>query len=160
MRKAITFIAASLLVASAFGAGEVYRWRGADGVWHYSDQPRAGAELVRAGTPTQPPQADQAAAAAATGEPSMAPADAPPAQTTDSLPVSEDVAAEVRAAAAAAKSEQCKRAEDQYTRAIQARRITRTDADGKLSYLNSAEIDAARLQARANRDLACNPNGA
>src|SRR5690606_41653277 len=47
MRKIITFTAATLLMASAFGAGEVYRWRGADGAWHYADQPRPGAELGR-----------------------------------------------------------------------------------------------------------------
>ena len=27
--------------------GEVYRWKDVNGVWHYSDQPQPGAELVK-----------------------------------------------------------------------------------------------------------------
>lgn len=150
MRKIITFTVASLLAASAFAEGEVYRWKAADGTWAYSDQPRPGAELISgpintdastdaAQQPASPPQVDAAPVAA------------------DNAPVSDDVAAQVRAEVAAAKVEQCKKAEEAYQKAIAARRITRTDEQGNTVYLNAAEIDDARLRARANRDLACAP---
>ena len=35
--------------------------------------------------------------------------------------------------------------------------IYKTDEKGNRTYLSSAEIDAARLEARATRDLTCNP---
>jgi hypothetical protein len=38
---------------------------------------------------------------------------------------------------------------------MQARRVYKTDEKGNRVFLNSAEIDAARLEARSNRDLAC-----
>ena len=85
------------------------------------------------------------------------PPPAPAEAESESLPVSEDVAREVRATADALKAEQCKKAQDNYQRTLEARRITRTDDQGNKTFLNSAEIDAARLQARANRDLACGP---
>ena len=148
MRKIITFTAATLLMASAFAAGEVYRWKAADGTWHYSDQPRAGAELVRG---PQRPTGDAAPQPAAP----TAPASQPMATTEDPLPVSEEVAEEVRSAAAIAKADQCTRAESAYQDALKARRIYRTDAQGNRVYMTDAEMDGARLQARANRDLAC-----
>lgn len=158
MRKITTFSLAILLTASAFAAGEVYRWRGADGTWHYSDQWRPGAELVSGtGRPIPPPEmAPSNEAAPATQE------SAEPPSNTD-LPVSDAVASEVRAAAATAKQEQCKRAEATYQQALAARRFYKVDAQGKrlvdaqgnAVFMNSAEIDAQRLQARANRDLAC-----
>lgn len=155
MRKITTFSLAFLVTASAFGAGEVYRWRGADGTWHYSDQPRPGAELVAtSGRPRPAPQPEQQVQ-------SSEPQEAAP--TNNDLPVSDSVASEVRAAAAAAKSEQCKQAEAQYQQAIVARRFYKVDAEGKRLldaqgnpvFMNSAEIDAERLQARAIRDQAC-----
>jgi len=129
----------------------VYRWKGPDGTWHYSDQPRPGAELVRGTQVTRP-------AAAETQATEAAPQTEAPAEPVayEPLPVSDAVAQEVRAAAATAKAEQCKKAEDLYQRALQARRIIKsTDAQGKSVFMNEAEADAARLQARANRDLAC-----
>lgn len=146
MRKIITFTVATLLVSSAFAAGEIYRWKAPDGTWHYSDQPRPGAEQVRGSQlarPSTPP-----ASQPTNPQPPVQPAD-------DALPVSPEVAAEVRAEAAAIKAEQCKRAEAQYQEAIQARRIYRTDEQGNRVYMSEAEADQARIQARANRDLAC-----
>jgi hypothetical protein len=149
MRKTLILTAITLIATSAFAAGEVYRWKDSDGTWHYSDQPHPGAELVKG---TQRPVAI----------PATAPPPAPPAPpasdaaTADTLPVSEDVADQVRAEAATAKTNQCKKAEERYTTAINARRIYKTDAEGNRVYLTDAELDAQRLQARAARDLACN----
>lgn len=157
MRKITTFSLALLVTASAFGAGEVYRWRGADGTWHYSDQPRPGAELVMGSGRTLPVPAP--------AQEESAPESQAPSADSDNndIPVSDAVASEVRAAAAAAKSEQCKQAEAQYQQALVARRFYKVDAQGKRLtdaqgnpvFMNNAEIDAERLQARAIRDLAC-----
>ena len=150
MRRILTFTAALLVTASAFATGEIYRWKDDNGTLHYSDQPHPGAVLVRAATNS-----------ADTGDSVTPPQDAaPPTLTTDdssSLPVSSEVASEVRQQAAAAKAEQCKQAQQVYQKAIEARRIYKTDEAGNRVYFSSAEMDAARLRARAARDLACGP---
>ncbi len=153
MRKISTFAIAILLTASAFGAGEIYRWKGPDGTWHYSDQPRAGAELVRGPQMARPTGEAEPAAA------SPPQSTQPLATTDDPLPVSADVAAEVRSQAEAARADQCKRAEAAYQQALTARRIFRTDAQGNRVYMSEEEMDAARLQSRAQRDLACGNGG-
>jgi hypothetical protein len=151
MRKMLTATVVSLLVAStAFAAGEVYRWKDANGSWHYSDQPLPGAELVRG--PQHP-----VPGAAKPGTPGTAPAASIPTDPSGAPVVSPEIAAQVRAEAATAKTEQCKKAEQSYLSSVQARRIFKTDAQGNRTYLSSAEIDAARLEARSNRDLACGP---
>ena len=149
MRKIITFTATTLLMASAFGAGEVYRWRGADGAWHYSDQYRPGAELV-ASTPAARLTTEFESPPSVPTQPASQPA-----ESTGEMPVSAEVAAEVRSAVATVRAEQCKKAEEAYQKALQARRITKTDAQGNKVFMTEAEMDAARLQARANRDVAC-----
>jgi hypothetical protein len=148
MRKIVTFTTATLLMASAFGAGEVYRWKGADGTWHYSDQPRPGAEMVSGSQANREPPAAQS-----NSDPSRVPAN----ELSMNIPVSDAVAREVRAEAAAAKSKRCKDAEANYQTSITAGRIYRTDDKGNRVYLNAAETDAARLKARADRDQACGP---
>lgn len=149
MRRILTFTVAVLITASALATGEIYRWKDDNGTWHYSDQPHPGAELVR-----------RATNATEDASPVVAPAPTPAALTSDdasSLPVSREVASEVRQEAASAKAEQCKKAQDAYQKAVQARRIYKTDEKGNRVYFSDAEIDAARLQARAARDLACGP---
>jgi hypothetical protein len=74
-----------------------------------------------------------------------------------SAPVSNEVAAQVRQEAAAAKTDQCKKADEAYQKAVQARRIYKTDEAGNKVFMSDAEIDSARLQARSTRDLACGP---
>lgn len=148
MRKLLILVFAPLLAASAVhAAGEVYRWKDPNGTWHYSDQPRPGAELIRG------PQQN----AASTTPSAPPPQTSVPTDITGAPVVSEAVAEEVRSAAAAAKSEQCKQAEAAYQQAVQARRIYKEDAQGNRVFLNEAEMDAARLQARSTRDLACGP---
>jgi len=147
MRKIIP-IAFLLISPLAMAAGDVYRWKDANGVSHYSDQPQPGAELIhtskRSGNP-----------APATSQPAPA---APTVSTDNSAPqLSREVTQQVRQEAASAKAEQCKKQQEAYQRAIQARRIVKVDEKGNKTFLNDSEIDAARLQARANRDLACNP---
>jgi hypothetical protein len=145
MRKFLTLTAAGLLtvsiVATAAGQGDIYRWKDVNGNWHYSDQPQPGAELVR-GTRKPPPSEPAAAATAAPN--------APP--TTDSK-----TAEQVRQDVAAAQEENCKKADEAYNKAVQARRMYKIDAQGVKTYLTDAELDATRLNARTQRDAVCKP---
>jgi len=150
MRKYFSLAAAPLLLSLLMGAGEVYRWKDGNGLWHYSDQPQPGAELVKS------PRLSSSAPGSST------PAPPPPAARDDGPPpplpaVTPQVASQVRQEAASAKAEQCKKAETGYQQAVQARRMYKTDDKGNRVFLNEAELDAARLQARSARDLACTP---
>jgi len=149
MRRILTLAATILITASALAAGDIYRWKDANGTWHYSDQPQPGAELVMRNS--RPVDSDSAAAVATTPTP-----DAPP-ETSGPLPVSDAVASQVRQEAATAKAQQCKKAEGAYQQAIQARIMTRTDEAGNKVFMTPAEIDAYRLEARSYRDQACGP---
>ena len=70
MRRIASFLL--LGVALAASAADIWRWRDADGVVHYSDTPVPGAELVKVGG--SPPPADVAVPETAVAE---APAEAP-----------------------------------------------------------------------------------
>lgn len=144
-------LAVACMVANSAGQGDIYRWKDPNGNWHYADQPQPGAELVRG---TRKPPVPTPAPAPTPVVAATSPADA---AANSSAPVSPQVANEVRQEAATAKAEQCKKAEENYTRAVQARRIYKTDAQGNKTYLNDAELDAARLNARAERDVSCSP---
>jgi len=146
MLKAFAITAIALLGSTAFAAGEVYRWRDANGIWHFSDQPQPGAELVRnvSRTPAQQPAQPPAPA------PTILPATINPPQ-----PVSDAVAQQVRQEAATAKAQNCEKARVAYDQSVQAVRLYKTDEKGNRTYLTAAELDAARLQARNLRDLAC-----
>jgi hypothetical protein len=149
MRKPFAIAVLTLLAPAAFAAGEVYRWKDAGGLWHYSDQPRPGAEVVRGNLPPSP-----AAAAPAPAVPTPAPAPV----TSDPLPVSKEVAQEVRQEAATAKAKNCEKATAYYKGLVESSRIRRPpDADGNVTFLTAEEMDKARLDARAAKDIACGP---
>lgn len=152
MRKILCLTAALLVAGTAMAAGEVWRWKDANGTWHYSDQPQPGAELVRRSSGR--PATETAPAAAPAPTPQPAPSNA---TSTAQSPVSPEVAAQVRQEAATAKADQCKKAEETYQQVIKARVVTKTDAAGNKTSLSNEEIDAARLQARSVRDTACGP---
>jgi hypothetical protein len=145
MRKTLAIAVFALLGSTAFAAGEVYRWRDANGTWHFSDQPQPGAELVKG---TGYPSSSSAT-------PAPPPAQAAPAETSDNLPVSREVAQQVRQEAAASKAQLCEKAKADYDKKIQALSIYKTDSKGTRVYLTAAEMDASRLEARSVRDLAC-----
>ena len=154
MRKFLTLTAsASLiavcLVASGAGQGDIYRWKDSSGTWHYSDQPQPGAELVR-GT-IKPPSAPTPPVAA------LPPA-APPATGAAAAPAAANaqVTEQVRQDVAAAKIEKCKKAEDIYAQSVQARRMYKVDAQGNKTFLTAPELDEARVNAKIQRDNACN----
>ncbi len=148
MRRILTFTATILIAASALAANEIYRWKDANGTWHYSDQFQPGAELVRRGNKQVTDTSGETPADPAAPAPT-----APPAVSSNPPPVSDAVASQVRQAAAAAKSAQCKKAEETYNKSIEARRIAKPDG----AFMSSEEIDSYRLQARSARDIACGP---
>lgn len=154
MLKSLTIAVLVLGSSAASAAGEIYRWKDATGAWHYSDQPRPGAEIIRTTS-----AGGKSSSSNPTSAPTVAAQPAPAAQPSqgESLPVSQDVAEQVRQEVASAKASTCEKAKKEYDGVIQALRLKRTDADGNVVYLSAAEIDAARLEARARRDLACTP---
>jgi len=149
MRKILTFAVSVFITSSALAGGDIYRWKDDSGTWHFSDQPHPGAELLRRGDRVVNPVAESTAPAA--------PAPSRSIESSGPLPVSDAVAAQVRQEAAAAKTDQCKKADEAYQKAVQARRITKTDEKGNTVYFSDAEIDALRMQARSVRDTACGP---
>jgi hypothetical protein len=152
MRKLASLAVLSLLAGAALATGEIYRWKDSSGNWIYSDQPRPGAEVVRSGR--RPTPADNAPTVASTSTRASATSTT---RAANGSPVSDEVARQVRQDAANTKADQCKKAEESYQRAIQSRRMYKTDAKGNRSFLSDAEIDSARLEARSNRDIACGP---
>jgi hypothetical protein len=149
MRLIPAFAVLCLVPLVAPAAGEIYRWKDTTGVWHYSDQPQPGAELVKS---TRKPAATQASTQGSQGSTSTASSVLPA-----SSPLSDSVTQQVRDEAAAAKSDQCKKAIEAYDKSIQARRMFRVDDQGNQVFLNNDELDQARLNARSARDLACGP---
>ncbi|MFO1503460.1 MAG: DUF4124 domain-containing protein [Steroidobacteraceae bacterium] len=151
MSIAVAASLATLLVApNLMAEGEVYRWKDANNVWHYSDQPQPGAELVKKGLRSNSSSNSNA---------SSTPAATPPAVNENGVPpLSREVVQQVRQEAATAKAEQCKKATAAYQSAITARRLYKDDGKGGKIFLNSAETDAARLDARSTRDIACGPS--
>jgi Domain of unknown function (DUF4124) len=151
MRKILCIAIAACLVAPAtLAEGEVYRWKDANGLWHYSDQPQPGAELVK--------KAGNRSSSANTSSSSNSPPAPAPAPDNGVPALSREVTQQVRQEAAAAKNEQCKKATEAYQSAITARRLYKEDEKGNRVFLSSAEIDAARLEARSTRDIACGPS--
>ena len=147
MRKILSIaLAAFLLTPAVMAEGEVYRWKDSNGVWHYSDQPQPGAELVK-----------KPGARSSSSNSSSTPTYAPPAAEPDNgvPPLSREVTQQVRLEAAKAQDEQCKKATEEYQKAITALRLYKEDAKGNRTFLSSDEIDAARLNARSTRDVAC-----
>ncbi|MEY2854014.1 MAG: hypothetical protein RL030_1146, partial [Pseudomonadota bacterium] len=138
-----------LIPLLAHATGEIYRWKDTSGVWHYSDQPQPGAELVKAARKPVPSTTSTTTPASATSDPASS------AGVPGAPPVSDEVAQQVRSEVAVAKTDQCKKATEQYDKSIQARRMYRVDDKGNQVFLDSAEIDQARLNARSARDMAC-----
>jgi hypothetical protein len=137
IRRAAAIVYLMSLTATA---GDVYRSVDSQGHVQYSDTPVAGAELVHVqnlhGAPAPPaakPEAKMASAAPA---------------NTDARRALQTDLEQVRA-------DQCKKAQDNYQQAIQARRVFRPGADGEREYLSDDEADQVRLNARLEMETAC-----
>jgi hypothetical protein len=139
MRRPAYFLACALVATLATHAADIYRWKDANGVWHYSDQPVAGAERVGSSS--------QAARPAA---PRGTPAEQDPPSATDTATLRK-----VRDDVAADKAARCKDAQANYQQTVESRRLYRPGPDGERIFLDEAEIEAARVTARANMEYYC-----
>jgi hypothetical protein len=151
--RQLTIASVSLLLLGSLlttaGATDIYRWKDAKGSWHYADQPVPGAERISG--IARPPSAQSSSTtpvSRSTTNPSSG-------AGSDSLPVSNSVSKQVQADVAKARTEQCDKAKEAYTKTVQARRMYKTDEKGVRTFLSDAEITTAQIQAGAQRDLAC-----
>jgi Domain of unknown function (DUF4124) len=147
MRKPLILLAAMLVAAVTVQAGDIYRWKDANGSWHYADQPVPGAERIDASTRgvenrsnAAPPPANPAASRPTTAAAS---------------PASGDIAQKVRADVATAKASKCKEAQDNYEQSISARRLARVTATGERELLTDEEMEAAQVAARSTMEYYC-----
>ena len=144
-----TLVLAAALVGSA--AADIYRWKDAQGVFHYSDQWVPGSELIKANS-LRPPGSDTSSASKpASSDPARISANANSQlqQETTNRAVQQDVSR--------AREAQCTKAKDAYDKAIAARRIFKPESnkDGEKDYLSDAEADAYRNRVRGEMEQAC-----
>jgi hypothetical protein len=59
-------LALCVLPAAVLSAGEIYRWKDANGTWHYADQPVPGAERI-SGMPSRRRRRDRPRSTSASG---------------------------------------------------------------------------------------------
>jgi len=139
MRK-LTVLFLSLAWLGTAGAAEIYC---SQQTRDCTDRPAPGADRVT-GTETLHRVDDSTAASDASQPAVKQPAKVPP----PAAPASADTKRAVQNDVAAARAEQCKKAQDEYQHAIIARRIYNEDKDGNRVYLSDDEADAARVRAR------------
>jgi len=142
-----TLVLAAALVGSA--EADIYRWKDAQGVFHYSDQWVPGSELIKANS-LRPPEASSASKPASSDPGKIsANANSQLQQEASNRAVQQDVSK--------AREEQCTKAKDAYDRAVAARRIFKpeSNAAGEKEYLSDADADAYRNRVRADMEQAC-----
>jgi hypothetical protein len=71
------------------------------------------------------------------------------------LPVSTQQARQVERDVATARAESCKKARENYDKAVRAQRVYRTNDKGEREFVSAAEADTLRLQMKAEMDGAC-----
>jgi len=142
----IAFASAPLCSALA----DVYRSVDAQGHVLYSDTPTPGAQLVHT-----------------TGAQRYVASTPPPPSVTNSAPAGKDdavthdpkaqrVAAEaVQNDVAQTHADQCKKSQDAYEHAVQARRIYNVGPDGERNYLSDDEADQQRVNLKLQMDELC-----
>jgi Domain of unknown function (DUF4124) len=155
MRQVIFGLMASLMLGGLANANtpDVYSYKDASGVTHYTDRWRPGAVLVKAGSAT-PGRSAPPPATTATSSTAPQPSNAQRIQ--DNL---NQAAAtrEMQADLAKKRAEQCKQATDRYNSQIAARRLFKKDDKGNQVFYSDAEADALRVKSRQERDALCGP---
>jgi Domain of unknown function (DUF4124) len=150
MKRVLLF--AALLGWSALASATVYKWTDAKGQVQYGDTPPVGvhATVVHL-LGTAPPSAEPSSAAAT--NPSLS--DASFAAQALAQAKAERERQSVDSDVAAAHQAQCAKAKQHYEDLINGRHMYTLGPDGKRHYLSSAEIDAARLDAKKQVDSLC-----
>jgi len=135
--------------AAVSHAADVYRYVDAQGGVHYTDTWVPGSTLIKVDHHVNNTASNATAQRAAQNKSAIAGerASVEVAQANDQRAVQTDVAQ--------AREQQCKQAQDNYTKAIQSRRIYKSDKDGEREYLTDTDADAYRLQLRTDMQAAC-----
>jgi hypothetical protein len=145
MRPSAAIAILSLLPLSAAMA-DVYRSTDAQGHVLYSDTPSPGAQLIRTGGKQLSVVATAPAAA-----PSKSQDSRPPPSSSEQQAATRAVQNDV----AQTRAEQCKKAQDDYQKAIQARRIYSEGPNGERTYLSDEDADKNRVAAKVQLDELC-----
>jgi Domain of unknown function (DUF4124) len=146
MLRIVSITAVILTAAVATARADVYRWVDEHGVPHYSDQWVPGSEIIKTGK-IHPPGTENNSADQRGLSASNKRMDAQLSEQANARAVQQDVAK--------SKESQCKAMTARYQKAVESRRIYKTDADGSKQYLDDPTADAYREQARKDVQEAC-----
>jgi len=150
MMRTIAIAALMLTAPAAAQAAEVYRWVDEQGRVHYSDRWVPGAELVGYGQPRPPDPEGDAEREAAEKQALTASNERIATQQAE-----EAAQKAVQQDMAQIRAERCRKAREDYQKAIQARRVYRTGPNGEREYVSEAEADAWRAKRRMEMEQAC-----
>lgn len=149
-----TLLAMAGLSAGAAEEGNVYVWLDKDGTPHYQDRPPEGVSTETARQLNLRYRLTDPQALAAAGKDKAA--------SEDLVKLREGQQAEDKATAAAEREkldkereEGCTAAREKAQRYETAHRLYKPGPDGKRTYLNDEELDAARAEARRDVDEWC-----
>ena len=147
---------AVVLVSVAFGgaafAGDIYKWVDEDGNVHYGDKP-AGDDPQRLAIASQPTDPARVQAQLQTGAETRASA-----REARAAAAEEEEALEEQRAEAAELAQKCEQARATMQRFVTSRRLYREDDDGERTYLDEAEMQAARQRVEDQISQHCSPN--
>jgi hypothetical protein len=135
----------------------VYKWKDAEGRIHYTDRPPPAGGTLIAIEPTWY-TGGRSAANPGAGNAAARPA-APPARGPEEPRPPEAQQARLRDAVQNdvenVRTEQCKQAKERYETYIRSRRLFKEGEKGERVYLNDAEIEEARVNAKREMDEVC-----
>ena len=152
--SAKSLLVLAVIAATCTQAGDVWRWKDAQGVVHYSDVPVQGAVRVKQNFSSGSSGAGQAQGTTA-GQPG-------PVATPQGIALAEEQRQQQAAGKAVLqdiakkRTEQCKAATAQYEQLISSTRIYREEK-GERTYLSAKELEEARVRVRQERDTVCGP---
>jgi hypothetical protein len=152
MRLLPVLSAASFLLVTSLACADVWTWKDASGIAHYSDQPVEGAVRIKGTVPhVQSGPSGSGNAAAPDSKAKLAAlneaAEATRNKSNTELAVQQDVAKK--------QEEQCTVAKNHYNDAISSRRIYKTGPDGDRQFMSDSEADEYRVKVRSDMDEAC-----
>lgn len=152
--SARSLLVLAVIAATCAQAGDVWRWKDAQGVVHYSDVPVQGAVRVKQNVSGSYSSQQQSQTATAS--------QSPPVPTPQGIALAEEQRQQQAAGKAVLqdiakkRAEQCKAAKTQYEQLISSTRIYREE-NGQRTYLSAKELDEARVRVRQERDAVCGP---
>jgi hypothetical protein len=153
--SARSLLVLAVIAATCTQAGDVWRWKDAQGVVHYSDVPVQGAVRVKQNVSSGSSSAGQSQGTTAS--------QSAPVPTPQGIALAEEQRQQQVAGKAVLqdiakkRSEQCKAATAQYEQLITSTRIYREEK-GERTYLSAKELDETRLRVRQERDAVCGPS--